>query len=133
MRIYNPVVYASNMKILGVACRKVRDQDVFKEAGFDIQAIAVPGHSQDSMVYCIGDCIFTGDALHAGIIGKTTSFFNAQALFERLKSKLLDYPDDTMLFPGHGPPTTIGTEKKFNIGLRADYAETLHPSYDFFV
>ena len=133
MRIYDPAVYASNTRIFDVACRKVRDKDIFEEAGFEIRAIAIPGHSQDSIVYGIGSCLFTGDTMHAGIIGKTTSLFNAKALFERIESKLLDYPDDTMMFPGHGPPSTLGTEKKFNLGLRADYAETLHPSYDFFV
>ncbi len=133
MRIYDPAVYASNTRIFNIACRKVRDKDIFEEAGFEIRAIAIPGHSQDSIVYGIGSCLFTGDTMHAGIIGKTTSFFNAKALYERIESKLLDYPDDTMIFPGHGPPSTLGTEKKFNLGLRADYAETLHPSYDFFV
>lgn len=133
MRIYSPAVYASNTKIFDVVCRKVRDQDVFTEAGFEIRAIAIPGHSQDSIVYGIDGCLFTGDAIHAGVIGKTTSSFNAHALFERLQSKLSGFPDETMLFPGHGPPSTIGTEKKFNLGLRDDYAETLHQSYDFFV
>jgi glyoxylase-like metal-dependent hydrolase (beta-lactamase superfamily II) len=133
MRIYDPVVYASNTRIFDVQCRKVRDQDVFREAGFEVKAIALPGHSQDSIVYEIESCLFTGDAIHAGVIGKTTSLFNAKALFQRLEAKLLPYPDDTLLFPGHGPPSTLGTEKKFNIGLKADYAERLHPSYDFFV
>ena len=133
MRIYSPAVYASNTKIFDVACKKVRDQDVFEEAGFSIKAIAVPGHSQDSIVYQIESCLFTGDSLHAGVIGKTTSSFNAHALFERLESKLLDYGDDTMIFPGHGPPSTIGTEKKFNLGLKTDYVESLHQLYDFFV
>lgn len=133
MRIYAPVVYASNTRIFDIVCRKVRDRDVFEEAGFTVRAMAMPGHSQDSIVYDIGFCLFTGDALHAGVIGKTTSSFNAKALYERLDAKLRDYPDDTLIFPGHGPPSTLGTEKKFNIGLNAEYAETLHPSYDFFV
>ncbi|HWP69078.1 MAG TPA: MBL fold metallo-hydrolase [Rectinemataceae bacterium] len=133
MRIYSPAVYASNTKIFDIICRKVRDQDIFEEGGFEIQAFAVPGHSQDSIVYKIGSCLFTGDAMHAGVIGKTTSSFNAQALVERLKLKLLGFPDETMVFPGHGPPSTIGTEKKFNLGFQPGYAELLHPSYDFFV
>ena len=133
LRIYEPTVFASNTKIFGIACRKVRDQDIFTQAGFEIKAIAVPGHSQDSIVYSIGECLFTGDSLHAGVIGKTTSSFNAHALFERLKKKLSGLPEDTMIFPGHGPPSTLGTERKFNLGLRQEFAENLHPSYDFFV
>jgi hydroxyacylglutathione hydrolase len=133
MRIYSPVVYASNARLMGVLCQKVRDRDVFSEAGFSIDAIAVPGHSQDSIVYKIETSLFTGDALHAGVIGKTTSSFNAQALIERIKKKILVFPDDTLLFPGHGPPSTVGSEKKFNLGLQSGYADTLQRNYDFFV
>ncbi len=133
MRIYQPTVYASNARLFGIACRKVRDQDVLEEAGFSILAIAVPGHSQDSIAYKIDNVIFSGDALHAGLIGKTTSSFNAQALAERLVSRILCYDDDVMIFPGHGPPTTVGTEKRFNLGLRPGFAKLLHPNYDFFV
>lgn len=133
MRIYSPSVYASNTRLFDIVCKKVKDQDIFEEAGFRINAIAVPGHSQDSIAYKIEQFLFTGDALHAGVIGKTTSSFNAQALADRLKAKLLGFPDDTMIFPGHGPPSTIGTEKKYNIGFQAGYADSLHQSYDFFV
>ena len=47
MRIYDPVVYASNTKLFNIACKKPQDQQVFQEASFSIRAIAVPGHSQD--------------------------------------------------------------------------------------
>lgn len=133
MRIYSPAIYASNARIFKYLCHKVRDRDIMPVAGFEVEALAVPGHSQDSIVFRIGDYLFTGDAWHAGLIGKTTSSFNAQALSERLTRKLLILSDETMLFPGHGPPTTLGTERTFNLGLQPGYAERLHPSYDFFV
>ncbi|MDX9826417.1 MAG: MBL fold metallo-hydrolase [Spirochaetia bacterium] len=133
MRIYHPEVYASNTKLFNIVCKKVLDQQLFREASFPIRAIAVPGHSQDSIVYDIDGSLFTGDAFHAGIIGKTTSSFNAKALYERLKRKLELYPDDSLVFPGHGPPSTLGTEKKFNLGLREGFAESLKSNYDFFV
>lgn len=133
MRIYDPEVYASNTKLFKILCKKVQDQLIFTAASFPVQAIAVPGHSQDSIIYDIDGCLFTGDAFHAGIIGKTTSAFNAKALYERLTAKLADYPDDSLVFPGHGPPSTLGTEKKFNLGLREGFAESMRASYDFFV
>jgi glyoxylase-like metal-dependent hydrolase (beta-lactamase superfamily II) len=133
MRIYDPNIYASNMKLYDIPCRKVRDQDQFEEAGFDIQALAIPGHSQDSIVFIIESCLFTGDVLHAGVIGRTTSSFNAQSLSDRIRQRLLKLPEDILVFPGHGPPSTIGTEKKFNIGLKPGYASSLRKSYDFFV
>ena len=81
----------------------------------------------------MGQNLFTGDALHAGVIGKTTSAFNAQALMNRLRDKLDGFSDETLLFPGHGPPSTLGTERKFNLGLTPDASEQYTPSYDFFV
>ncbi len=133
MRIYNPAVYASNARIFDIACRKVRDGEIFEEAGFSIEAIALPGHSQDSIAYCLESSLFTGDSLHAGVIGRTTSAFNAQALADRIRTKLLHLSDETLIFPGHGPPTTLGTERKFNTGLQEGYSKRQTPLYDFFV
>lgn len=133
MKIYSPECYASDTKIFGFPCRKLRDGDTFEVAGFGIKAIAIPGHSQDSISYIIESAFFTGDAIHSGVIGKTTSSFNAVALAQRLRARLEALPEDMLIFPGHGPPSTVGTERKFNIGLMPDYAESLFRSYDFFV
>ena len=133
MKIYSPELYASDNKIFNFPCRKVRDEDTFDVAGFGIRAIAIPGHSQDSIAYIIGSAIFSGDAIHSGVIGRTTSSFNAVALAQRLRARLETLPEDMLIFPGHGPPSTVGTERKFNIGLMPGYAESLYRSYDFFV
>jgi len=134
MKIYKPTIYASNAKIMNFQCRKVRDGDKIDEADFEIEAIAVPGHSQDSIVYLLdGLFLFTGDVLHAGLIGKTSSAFNTNALAERIAQKLFGLPDRTVIFPGHGPPSTIGTEKKGNISFEAGFAEKTRSNYDFFV
>lgn len=134
MKIYNPTIYASNAKLMRFQCRKVRDGDRMSEAGFEIEAIAVPGHSQDSMAYLLeGLFLFTGDILHAGLIGKTSSAFNTNALAERIAHKLFSLPDRTVIFPGHGPPSTIGTEKKSNISYQKGFAEKTRSNYDFFV
>lgn len=133
MRIYSPRIYASNAKIFNFPCCKVRDREFFEEGGLSIQAIAMPGHSQDSIIFGIESSLFTGDAIHAGILGKTTSAFNARSLNERLMTRLSHLPDDSLIFPGHGPPTTLGTEKKFNLGLDPHYAEKAWQNNDFFV
>jgi len=134
MKIYSPTIYASNTKLLDFQCRKVRDGDIFREAGYDIKAIAVPGHSQDSIAYLLaGLFLFTGDVLHAGLIGKTSSAFNTNALAARIQQKLFSLPDNTVIFPGHGPPSTIATEKKANISYQEGFAEHIRSNYDFFV
>jgi glyoxylase-like metal-dependent hydrolase (beta-lactamase superfamily II) len=134
MKIYSPTIYASDAKLLGFQCRKVRDGDIFEEAGYEIRAIAVPGHSQDSIVYLLTELfLFTGDALHAGLIGKTNSTFNTNALIARIRQKLFSLPGNTVIFPGHGPPSTIATEKKANISFQEGFAEHIRSNYDFFV
>ncbi len=109
MKIYSPTIYASNARLLDFQCRKVKDGDVFMEAGYEIKAIAVPGHSQDSIVYVLG------------------------GLFLRIRQKLFSLPGNTVIFPGHGPPSTIATEKKANIAFQEGFAEQLRSKYDFFV
>jgi glyoxylase-like metal-dependent hydrolase (beta-lactamase superfamily II) len=59
--------------------------------------------------------LFTGDTLFAGSIGRTDfpggSF---EEIMRSIKGKLLVLPDDTVVYPGHGPATTVGEEKKYN-------------------
>lgn len=134
LKIYEPVVYASNSRILEHACRKVRDDEIFEEAGFRIRALAVPGHSQDSIAYLVNDSmLFTGDILHAGLAGRTNSLFNARSLVERIRQKLFTLPDDVLVFPGHGPPSTLGTEKVANLSFDSRFSSHLQSEYDFFL
>lgn len=132
-KIYETEVFAATSRVFDIPCRVVKDGERFAIAGFQAEAYSVPGHSPDSMVYRIDRLLFTGDALHAGIIGRTLSPFNADLLIERLKSKLADLDDDMLVLPGHGPPSTLGVERRFNIGFEEGYAERVTAPYDFFV
>ncbi|MEI6873839.1 MAG: MBL fold metallo-hydrolase [Spirochaetota bacterium] len=133
LRIYEAKVYAASARVLGFPCRVVKDRERFEAAGFDIEPLSVPGHSPDSMAYNFEGMLFTGDTMHAGLIGKTLSTFNAELLAERVKIKLLDLPEETVVLPGHGPPSTLGSEKRSNLGLEEGWSGKVHVSYDFFV
>jgi len=80
---------------------------------FDV--LHTPGHSPGGVTLKIDGFLFTGDALFAGSIGRS-DFSNSDgpALLEGIKSKLLSMPDDTIVYSGHGPATTIGRERKLN-------------------
>jgi len=93
----------------------------------------VPGHSADSMAFRIGKLVFTGDCLHAGLIGKTLSQYGLRLLKEQLGLKILSLPDDCMLLPGHGPPSSVGAEKLYNLGLQKTKAESRADRYRYFV
>lgn len=76
-----------------------------------------PGHSPGS--YCLysekNKVIFAGDVLFNGSIGRTDlPKGNYDTLIKSIQNKLLPLPDDTIVYSGHGPATTIGHEKQFN-------------------
>jgi hydroxyacylglutathione hydrolase len=80
---------------------------------FDV--LHTPGHSPGGVSLMIDGFVFTGDALFASSIGRS-DFANSDgaALIDGIKTKLLTLPDDTIVYSGHGPATTIGRERKTN-------------------
>ncbi len=74
----------------------------------------VPGHTADMLVLFVNGHLFTGDVIFAGSVGGTTDQNGYQQQIEGIREKLLVYPDDTVIHPGHGPNSTIGLEKSYN-------------------
>ena len=70
------------------------------------------------MVFKIGRMLFTGDALSAGLIGKTASNYGDATELAALRSKLFSLPYDCTVFPGHGPPSSLESERRFNAGIQ---------------
>jgi glyoxylase-like metal-dependent hydrolase (beta-lactamase superfamily II) len=133
LKIYDPQIYAANAQVLGFPARPVRDGEAFSCCGFEIVPSFLPGHSPDSVAYRVENLVFTGDALHAGLFGKTLSSYNAATLRSRLDERIFSLPGDFILLPGHGPPSTVGTERRFNVGLDPSCARRVSDRYDFFV
>ncbi len=95
----------------------LEDGEEIKIGEGTLKVILVPGHSPGSIaLYCAeSKFVITGDALFAGSIGRTDlPGGNGPQLINSIKEKLLALPDDTMVFPGHGPATTIGAERRAN-------------------
>ena len=113
LKIYNPRIYAADHALVGKHGKMLRGDCTLSIAGFSVECFSVPGHSPDSYLFKIDNCIFTGDSLTAGITGSTLHSFAAKTLAEQLEKKLFIHDDSFLLFPGHGPPTTIGAERKF--------------------
>lgn len=82
-----------------------------------LKVLHVPGHSQGSIALYDpqGSYVIAGDVLFAGSIGRTDlPGGNTAQLYDSIRIKLYTLPDDTVVYPGHGPATTIGKEKKYN-------------------
>jgi glyoxylase-like metal-dependent hydrolase (beta-lactamase superfamily II) len=116
-RIYNAEVFAVNQFIMEHKTNMIKDGDRFNIAGFSVEVISIPGHSSDSVVYRIGTLLFTGDVITAGLVGSTASAYGAATQMNRLRSRLLPLPGDYVVLPGHGPPSTLEAERRFNADI----------------
>lgn len=116
-KIYSPRVYAADYELAGNEKTILKGDGVFKVCGIKVGYMAVPGHTTDSIVYKIGKMLFTGDAITAGEIGNTNNSYAEKILKSNITSKLLSQHDEVVLMPGHGPPSSIESERKFNIAV----------------
>lgn len=118
-KIYDADVFAINPVIRDIRTIRVRDGDILNIGSFKTEVISVPGHSADSAVYKIDRLLFTGDALSAGLVGQTDSAYAAANQITALRSKILSLPVDHTVLPGHGPPTTLEAERRFNADINS--------------
>jgi glyoxylase-like metal-dependent hydrolase (beta-lactamase superfamily II) len=102
----------------------VREGEIYETAELPLEVFEIPGHSPGHVVFVLRSkpaIVFGGDVLFAGSIGRT-DFPNGdlQLLLCGIRAKLWPLPDDTIVYPGHGPATTIGEEKRTNPFLMTD-------------
>jgi glyoxylase-like metal-dependent hydrolase (beta-lactamase superfamily II) len=117
MRIYDAEIFAVNPSIMDHKTKMVKDGNRITTNGFSIEVISIPGHSSDSVVYKINNLLFTGDVLTAGLVGSTASAYGATTQMDKLRSRLLSLPGDYIVLPGHGPPSTLEAERRFNTDI----------------
>lgn len=90
---------------------------------YRISAIHTPGHSPGGMCFHAPGAVFTGDTLFAGSIGRTDfAGGNHQLLIQGVVEKIFPLGDDLRVYPGHGPATTIGRERRTNPFFRSRQA-----------
>jgi glyoxylase-like metal-dependent hydrolase (beta-lactamase superfamily II) len=110
---------------LGVVPPGVIDVDQFLREGntlrwgsLTLEVLHTPGHSPGSLsLHLQGQHprIFSGDTLFQGSIGRTDLWGGSfDQILRSIQNTLLRFPDDTPVFPGHGPTTTIGEEREYN-------------------
>lgn len=95
----------------------LRESDKISIGDEYLKVIEVPGHSPGSIVLYspVDHFLISGDVLFDGSIGRTDLPGGSQRqLIDGIRNKLLILPDDTVVYPGHGPSTTIGYERLHN-------------------
>ena len=85
--------------------------------GEELRVLFVPGHAPGHIAFYAGesDILLSGDTLLQGTIGRTDFWYgDYDQLVEAIKSQYMTLPDETIVFSGHGPETTIGFERRKN-------------------
>lgn len=122
-------IVAGSSRAGGRTARAVRDGEIIAVGNLEARALSIPGHTSDSTAYHFTrragaatagkaapeiSVVFSGDALFAGSVGGTSG----EAAHERekagIREKLFVLPGATIIYPGHGPATTVDVEKRYN-------------------
>jgi hydroxyacylglutathione hydrolase len=104
------------------ADRLVREGDTVEAAGIRFEVLDIPGHSPGHVVYVCRESplvVFGGDVLFREGVGRFDfPGSDGEMLFNGIRTKLFTLPPDTVVYPGHGPVTTIAHERRANPFVR---------------
>jgi hydroxyacylglutathione hydrolase len=109
------IIMSGSMNIKFKPDRLLRDGDIVAVDDLQFTILHTPGHSPGGLSLVGHGMVFSGDTLFNCGVGRTDFPGCSQTqLIESIRNKLLSLPDDTIVFPGHGPQTTIGAERRTN-------------------
>ncbi len=103
---------------LSIEYLESKDGDELTIGNLKIKVLATPGHSAESICFVIGTNVFSGDTLFYHSIGRTDVAGGDFEQIQKSLKRLMEFPDDFKVFPGHGPETTIREERKNNPFLK---------------
>jgi glyoxylase-like metal-dependent hydrolase (beta-lactamase superfamily II) len=93
----------------------VEERDVITFGDISLQVLHTPGHSPGGISLLSDKMVFVGDTLFAGSIGRTDlPGGDYETLIRSVKEKIFPLGDDVVIYPGHGPKTTVGRERRSN-------------------
>src|SRR6266566_7531257 len=89
----------------------LRGDETLELAGISFQTLLVPGHSPAHLAYYADGSLFSGDVVFAGSVGRTDlPGADWDTLVESIRMLAARFPPETIVYPGHGPETTLGAE-----------------------
>jgi hydroxyacylglutathione hydrolase len=94
---------------------RLNGDETLSLAGLEVETIRVPGHTPGHVAFFTDGCLFSGDVLFAGSVGRTDRPSGDWAtLTASIRTLVERYPPETTVYPGHGPATTLGRELETN-------------------
>jgi hydroxyacylglutathione hydrolase len=128
-KVLLPWMQESGQMFLGVELPPPPDVDTSPAEGdkliagaTELEVLPTPGHSPGSISLVAPGIVFAGDTLFQGSVGRTDlPGGDSQTLVDSIKGKLFALSDDTVVYPGHGPATTLEIERQHNpfVGVRS--------------
>lgn len=95
--------------------RLVREGETIAVGGLSLAVLETPGHTPGGISLLGDGAVFVGDTLFAGSVGRTDLAGGShETLLGSIRDKLMPLPDATVVYPGHGPATSIGAERRDN-------------------
>jgi hydroxyacylglutathione hydrolase len=93
----------------------LQGDETLELAGIEFETLRVPGHSPAHLAYHADGCLFSGDVLFAGSVGRTDlPGADWETLVDSIRMLSERFPPETIVYSGHGPPTTLGAELERN-------------------
>jgi glyoxylase-like metal-dependent hydrolase (beta-lactamase superfamily II) len=121
----NLSVFSENKIIATKADKLLVEGDIIQCEGINFEVLHTPGHTPGGISLLTDKMIFTGDALFCGSVGRADFPGSSyQELINSIKDKLLSKDDDFAIYPGHGPSSTIGEERRNNPFLTGDFLQS---------
>lgn len=121
VNMYNVPIYYNNInneimydKLISI------DEEKYKISNFSFEVIKTPGHRNDLVTYYFhhNSMMFTGDFLFKGSIGRIDLEYASQSEMSKSIEKIKKYPNNVIIYPGHGSETTLNNEKENNYYLK---------------
>jgi len=117
-KVYEASIHAFDAESLEAPAQPISEGKPPDRGPFSFQELETPGHSNDSVCFLTDGMLFTGDTLSAGSVGQTPTGYGRALLLSSIRTKILNLKEDVLIFPGHGPPTRLEIERRFNPYLK---------------
>ena len=119
-KIYEASIYAFDAESMETPAQPIAEGRPLECGPFSFQVLETPGHSNDSVCFLSEGMLFTGDTLSAGSVGKSPTGYGRALLLSSIRKRILSLEEDVLIFPGHGPPTRLEIERRFNPYLKEE-------------
>lgn len=117
LKVYDATLYATYPNIHGYPTTQVQGNDTLELGGFQVKVLPLEEYSRHAVMFSVSSFLFCGPAISAGIVAENGTQIERMLLAEALRKQFRQLSPKTLLFPLHGPPSTVEAELTLNMDL----------------